>query len=216
MLLLGLLGNSDTTEPVGHSAPGYSFVFLLMKQVAKLEVAVEEMKTRLATNEPISTSAVTMQDIESLQFEIEHLAQEIEKMKDKEKEMTKPTVAVTAGLSIDTKINGKLKFDNIITNIGDAYSARSGEFIAPVSGIYIFTVTSCSLPENWDWFRILQDGVEIGRVLSGQPSSYSDCNTGVATTYVRSGSAIWVERIGGTTHATQEARFGPSFTANLV
>ena len=197
----------------------YGFVFLLMKQVAKLEVAVEDIKSRLSTNEPTSTGEVTMQDIEELQSEIKYLSQEIEKVKDKERKLTKPAVGVKVGLTKNIRlVNAQLLvYDKIITNTGDAYSTRSGKFIAPVSGNYIFSVTSCSESKHWDWLIIVHEGVEIGRVLSGQYSSYNSCNSAMATAYLQSGSAVWVERKDGDgAEGTQIHYNGASFTAVLV
>ena len=46
----------------------------------------------------------------------------------------KTTTSYTAGSAI--------KFDEIITNIGNAYNATTGLFIAPVDGLYYFTMVS--------------------------------------------------------------------------
>ncbi|XP_045158683.1 heavy metal-binding protein HIP-like [Mercenaria mercenaria] len=37
--------------------------------------------------------------------------------------------------------NPILKFNNVVTNIGDPYSQHNGLFIVPVSGIYVFSTT---------------------------------------------------------------------------
>jgi hypothetical protein len=37
--------------------------------------------------------------------------------------------------------NSILKFNNVVTNIGSPYSQNNGLFIAPVSGIYVFSTT---------------------------------------------------------------------------
>ena len=37
--------------------------------------------------------------------------------------------------------NQDIAFDNAVTNIGNAYNPHHGVFIAPVAGVYVFTVT---------------------------------------------------------------------------
>lgn len=53
-------------------------------------------------------------------------------------------VAFYAYLSSDTPASIAhyiLKFDNVITNVGNAYHPHVGTFIAPRSGLYVFTWT---------------------------------------------------------------------------
>ena len=37
-----------------------------------------------------------------------------------------------------------IAFENVITNVGDAYNSHAGVFIAPVSGIYVFSTSIMS------------------------------------------------------------------------
>ena len=37
-----------------------------------------------------------------------------------------------------------IAFENVITNVGDAYNSQAGVFIAPVSGIYVFSTSTMS------------------------------------------------------------------------
>ena len=46
-------------------------------------------------------------------------------------------------------VGGKLIFDNVVSNIGEAYNISSGVFICPISGVYLFgfvTVRGYNLP----------------------------------------------------------------------
>ena len=53
-------------------------------------------------------------------------------------------MAFFASVTNDTHILGThqdIKFDNAVTNVGQAYNPHHGTFIAPVAGVYLFTVT---------------------------------------------------------------------------
>ena len=36
--------------------------------------------------------------------------------------------------------NDVIKFDNVLTNVGNAYNSTSGKFVAPYNGSYLFTL----------------------------------------------------------------------------
>ena len=65
-------------------------------------------------------------------------------------------VSFTAILASDpyAKVNisdgDVVKFPEIVTNIGDAYSKTSGKFVAPYNGTYQFTASLV----NWDFGRV--------------------------------------------------------------
>ncbi|KAJ8311024.1 hypothetical protein KUTeg_011425 [Tegillarca granosa] len=56
-------------------------------------------------------------------------------------------VAFTASLTQTKQILGEhqaIEYDNVITNLGNAYDPRHGHFTAPVKGLYLFSVTLMS------------------------------------------------------------------------
>ena len=51
-------------------------------------------------------------------------------------------MSFSAKLSSILKINNTdvIKFDDVLTNVGNAYNPTSGKFIAPFNGSYLFTL----------------------------------------------------------------------------
>ena len=150
--------------------------------------------------------------------EISELRSEIEALKAEKERRRKPDVAVKVGLSENVKlVNGqRLVYDKVITNVGNAYDVKSGLFIAPVDAVYIFAVNSCSTVGNWDKMLIVQDGKEIGRVMSGESTNFNACSSDSTAAYVTTGSAVWVERQVGSSSGVQLFANGASFSATLV
>lgn len=70
-------------------------------------------------------------------------------------------VAFFAALSDHLTHAGVLQnipFDVVITNEGSAYTAHSGVFTAPISGLYVFSSTLTSYPHNGAKFSFLKNG----------------------------------------------------------
>jgi len=55
-------------------------------------------------------------------------------------------------------VNQNIKFDNLITNIGDTYNSHGGVFIAPISGIYVFSTSIMSMGGTNSYFALLRNG----------------------------------------------------------
>ena len=60
--------------------------------------------------------------------------------------------------------NQNIAFDNIITNVGDAYNSHVGAFIAPVSGIYVLSTTLLSYPGSDTHFSVLHNGNMVAKI----------------------------------------------------
>ena len=54
--------------------------------------------------------------------------------------------------------NQNIAFENVITNVGDAYNSHAGVFIAPVSGIYVFSTSILSFRSVQSHFAIKLNG----------------------------------------------------------
>ena len=51
-----------------------------------------------------------------------------------------------------------IAFDNVITNLGDAYNSHMGGFIAPFSGVYVLSTTLLSYTGSDALFAVLHNG----------------------------------------------------------
>ncbi|XP_062593430.1 complement C1q-like protein 3 [Saccostrea cucullata] len=81
---------------------------------------------------------------------------------------SKPVVAFTAKLSKDTTIGGHgiVKYDSVLTNVGEAYSPQSGIFTAPYDGLYTISCTLMSLPSNSVHLNIVKNGTKVSILYS--------------------------------------------------
>ncbi|KAJ8313336.1 hypothetical protein KUTeg_009122 [Tegillarca granosa] len=68
-----------------------------------------------------------------------------------------------------------VKFNQIVTNEGNAYDKVLGMFIAPVTGLYVFTWTISTKNGKWQSTELVKEGTAYGYSMvdsSFQPSSY--------------------------------------------
>ncbi|XP_052808944.1 heavy metal-binding protein HIP-like [Mya arenaria] len=61
-------------------------------------------------------------------------------------------------------------FDRVVTNVGQAYNHVLGAFIAPVSGVYVFSVTLFAMPGHTTAYNVMKNDVFISRMYLKAPS----------------------------------------------
>ncbi|KAK3104990.1 hypothetical protein FSP39_014809 [Pinctada imbricata] len=81
-------------------------------------------------------------------------------------------------------------YDHIITNIGNAYDVRDGEFNVPYDGLYTFTVTGMAYSNTEMYFTLLKNGVYVQKMYSNLDTS--DTSAFTTNLYLQAGDAIWV------------------------
>lgn len=70
--------------------------------------------------------------------------------------------------------NQPIVFDDVITNLGNAYNKFAGDFRAPVEGTYVFSVTLMAYGAHTTHYRITQNGQGKGNIyLRGQDGAYT-------------------------------------------
>ena len=91
-----------------------------------------------------------------------------------------------------------LKFDYIITNIGDGYDPHTGIFTAPVGGVYSFFLTLMSVYGHPAiYLSINKDGAILDEVFAeGMLDNYDQGSTEV-TTHLQAGEQVWVRQESG-------------------
>jgi hypothetical protein len=121
-------------------------------------------------------------------------------------------------LSDTTPLTGSMRvmYDHEMSNIGGGYNFQTGQFTAPISGIYIIHVTAC-LRNGPKWMRlnIVEDDKVIGRVFSGD-SAYHCCGSETLSIHLDARANVWVERKDGTATALNEDYGLNSFTVTLL
>ncbi|KAK3576840.1 hypothetical protein CHS0354_002634 [Potamilus streckersoni] len=85
-------------------------------------------------------------------------------------------------------------FDQVVSNIGDGYHVRSGMFIAPEEGIYVFHVSVMSAPGKHQDLRLVKEGTVVQHVYADARSS-SGYHSGSITVpmHVNKGGEVWVQ-----------------------
>ncbi|PVD34527.1 hypothetical protein C0Q70_05802 [Pomacea canaliculata] len=91
-----------------------------------------------------------------------------------------------------------LKFDNIITNLGNAYDARTGVFTAPIPGLYSFFLVVMSPDEtSYLVLAIVKNGVQLDLVYGNGRSDPDDQGSTQVTMHLAAGEMVWVQQASG-------------------
>ena len=175
----------------------------ILDRLVRLEIGRENLEKKVTILEDMNNAKSEL---------IDELKTQLDDVKTK-----KQAVAFKVRLSGDVKltVGQKLQYDTVVVNVGNSFDEASGFFRAPVSGVYIFSVTTCSKGSDWGVLNIVKDRKVIGQVRSGDVDRYYDCNSEVTTSYVEVNSAVWVEMESGHSGIVNTIHWC-SFTAVLV
>lgn len=112
------------------------------------------------------------------------------------------TVAFFAQLSSHTHAfdaHRIIAFDKTITNVGHAYHPYSGTFIAPRSGVYVFTWTIRLYGESYHTTQLMVNNQIINSVYYSPHSNVDGGVSGTAVVQVYQGDDVFV-RTGANYH----------------
>ncbi|KAK7507752.1 hypothetical protein BaRGS_00000717 [Batillaria attramentaria] len=106
-------------------------------------------------------------------------------------------VAFYVRISADTTTlvaRGNLIYDVIVTNIGDGYDSSTGQFTAPVSGMYVFLVNCMAADSLYQELMIILDGQRVAGCVSHRPATKEwDLGTSFLTVHLNAGQRIWTK-----------------------
>jgi len=87
-----------------------------------------------------------------------------------------------------------IKFDQVLTNIGDGYNVNSGMFTANQNGLYLFSFTVSEVAENhFIWADLLVNGVKQLETAAETFHKDQDVQgTNMAVVSLQSGDLVWV------------------------
>ena len=85
-----------------------------------------------------------------------------------------------------------LAFDKVITNIGNAYHAHMGTFIAPRSGVYVFIWTVRMNGNNYHTTELVHDNNVINSIYLNPNSAMDGTVTGTAVVHVNQGDDVLI------------------------
>jgi hypothetical protein len=92
-------------------------------------------------------------------------------------------------------VNQILVFDHVITNLGNSYNNHNGNFIAPVSGTYVFSVTVMSRYHVNAHLRLVKNGQTVSYLyVSGSEAGY-DTTSQTAVLLLQKGDDFCIQNI---------------------
>lgn len=110
------------------------------------------------------------------------------------KGLSTPAIGFNAILSKDTYLGDyqTIKYDRVLTNIGNGYNKWSGHFTAPLKGLYVFSCTVMAVNGH----NISVVLVKNGQKMMLANSSHSAWETGAisAVLVLNKGDTIWIRR----------------------
>ncbi|XP_060593826.1 complement C1q tumor necrosis factor-related protein 3-like [Ruditapes philippinarum] len=128
-----------------------------------------------------------------------------------------PVIAFMADLTSSlTGSNYRIYFNDVKLNIGSAYRSKHGLFIAPVSGMYQFSVSACSSSGQYIVLDLMQSDTLLGRMLAGG-TTYDSCNSKVFLASLLAGDDVYVQHVETGDYLLASNGYGyPSFTGVLL
>ncbi|XP_063443096.1 complement C1q tumor necrosis factor-related protein 3-like [Mytilus trossulus] len=92
--------------------------------------------------------------------------------------------------------NDPIKYDNIVTNIGKAYSSTSGIFRAPITGIYSISFSLMGYHTDAIYANLYHNGKEIIRLYTRGGNRHEVTSHTVFLKLVK-GDEVWVQGTAG-------------------
>uniref|UniRef100_UPI00358F77FD complement C1q-like protein 3 n=1 Tax=Myxine glutinosa TaxID=7769 RepID=UPI00358F77FD len=128
-----------------------------------------------------------------------------------------PKVAFYAGLHNPHEGNEVLKFDDVVTNLGNHYNPNSGKFSSPISGIYFFTYHV--LMRGGDGTSMWADLWKNGQVRASAIAQDADQNYDYASNsvvlHLDAGDEVYVKLDGGKVHGGRTNKYS-TFSGFMV
>uniref|UniRef100_K1R1D3 Caprin-2 n=1 Tax=Magallana gigas TaxID=29159 RepID=K1R1D3_MAGGI len=116
-------------------------------------------------------------------------------------------------------IHQAIHFDKVLLNEGNGYSVHAGEFVAPVSGLYVFAWTISSGDRTCMRYDIVKNSVVLAYYIS-DAAGHDDwaVSSGTAVTRMNSGDRVWI-RVSdflGCSHIVYGTGYGTSSFAGYL
>ena len=115
-------------------------------------------------------------------------------------------------------VNQNIVFDKVFLNLGDGYHSNQGVFIAPTSGIYLFSasVTSDSKNTSHEFDTcVTRNGECLARILGHGDSSRNDQGSATVTVSLQPNDEVWIKHM-WPAGAGLRGQYFTSFTGLMV
>lgn len=123
--------------------------------------------------------------------------------------------------NLDNPADGRIVvFDDVITNVGGAYSNTTGVFRAPVHGNFMFSVVGSAAPKSGDHqlhLLLKKNGITVGYLFFDQNHDYYLKRTEVVVITLKPGDEIFVQTDAGSgLHSLRGCCFHSHFSGFLI
>lgn len=124
-------------------------------------------------------------------------------------------VAFHAVMAIHDKahigINQHIVFEDELLNLGNAYHKLHGTFIAPISGIYVFSVSIMTSVDPYPEVQasVMKNTTELARVFGHGDNGRHDQGSVTVTVQLDVNDEVWVELI----YPADDTIYGGRFTS---
>ncbi|CAC5392333.1 unnamed protein product [Mytilus coruscus] len=156
-------------------------------------------------------------EVGALKNEGEALKNEVEGLKKENSLLRYQTVAFLAEKTRTlTGQNHHIYYDNIKLNIGNAYHLAHGNFIAPVKGLYLFSVTACSNEPHYIVLELRVNAAMVGKVIAGD-GKFAECTSKSFLVQLSAADDVYVQHEAVGDYLFSDPRYGyPSFSGVLL
>ncbi|XP_071166081.1 heavy metal-binding protein HIP-like [Mytilus edulis] len=148
---------------------------------------------------------------------LDNLTKEVEALKKENGLLRHSPIAFLAELTKSvTGQNHQIHFDQVKLNIGNAYYLSHGNFIAPVNGLYQFSITACSHLGHYVVLELTVNTAVVGKVLAGD-TVYDECSSNTFLVQLLSGDDVFVQHETDGDYLLSYPAYGfPSFSGVLL
>ncbi|VDI67905.1 Hypothetical predicted protein [Mytilus galloprovincialis] len=145
-------------------------------------------------NEQTFLKRILMEEnFDSLLSKVNNLTQRVEALEKENALLKHAPVAFLAELTKSvTSQNQIILFDTVKLNIGNAYFNVHGNFIAPVSGLYQFSVTAGAATNHYIILDLIVNARVVGKVLAGD-TGYNECSSNSFLLQLSTGDDVFVQ-----------------------
>lgn len=93
-----------------------------------------------------------------------------------------------------------IEFDKVITNIGNGYDSRHGHFVAPLKGLYHFSVNMFGWTGQGNSYELVKNGNLVCRAYSARTTTDKSQGTCSAVITMEVNDMVWVRFAWGDRH----------------
>ena len=107
-----------------------------------------------------------------------------------------PAIGFSAGISKNIYLSDKetVKYDRVLTNIGNGYDKISGHFKAPIKGLYVFSCTVMAVERGDLSVVLVKNAQEMSHVYSSTGIYESGAISILLS--LKKGDKVWIRRYG--------------------